>query len=686
MTQENKELLLKDLTARLPYGVHIRCYYEEGDRFGYYDGIVMNNISNDYINDSYPLENSKPYLRPMSSMTEDEDNELNSARMGSYGEDVDWLNAHHFDYHGLIEKGLALEAPEGMYKEDEIMTQEETNKEIIINLIDFVTEYGDKYYGPIAKADALNWLEQKLSNDTKSKDILIEAYEVGKGTTSCGQDYKCKKDYKVGNCWYIKDVIYHCSRDGYLNDQNGVSWSCTPEWFNEYIYTNSEWADKEKNDFVSGQFLQCKLSFDGFKEGEHYWFDYVGDDIYVGRSDNILNQKFHITPRQLYTLFSQQLEEVQGPPQEEKQVSLNYKPPFDENPSDKEIIEALIKHLKEQDGFLTAIDCVSTKAILSWLEMQKAKERLDRMAPIYNNKESFESALEKAWKYYNESASRTVDSFEDDYIECVFSKGFREGFLYRENQKEQKSVDYDHEMWKNCEVNFEGGKKEVINNPEKYGLHRSAKWSNEEKDKLNSIEHLIVNANAHGNYLIGDKDAIELQHFIRSIVKPIINITEWSDTDNIGWDEAFACVTSAEKAAKNEEELQNAVTAEKWLKEIKFKYYVHPVKQEWSEEDEEMFDAMIDIISNSLYEPLCPRDEMLAWLKKMRYTKKKEKDEAFKFGKHQLAIEFMNYLDENRPEGKMSLSNGECEDIDRAFKENDWAKILRYVEKYGKKN
>ena len=46
-------------------------------------------------------------------------------------------------------------------------------------------------------------------------------------------------------------------------------------------------------------------------------------------------------------------------------------------------------------------------------------------------------------------------------------------------QKEQNPVDYDHEMWKNCEANFEGGKKEVINNPEKYGLCRSAEWSEE---------------------------------------------------------------------------------------------------------------------------------------------------------------------------------------------------------------
>ena len=232
------------------------------------------------------------------------------------------------------------------------------------------------------------------------KPIKIDVYEGGKGTTICGQDYKCKKDYKEGNCWYIKDVIYHCSRDGYLNDQNGVSWSCTPEWFNEYIYTNSEWADKEKNDFVSGQFIQCKLSFDDFKEGEHYWLEYVGDDMYVGRSDNILNQKFHITPRQLYTLFSQQLEEVQGPPQEEKQVSLNYEPPFDESPSDKEIIEALIKHLKEQDGFLTAIGCVSTKAILNWLGKQKEQESINEgnmHEPTLDEARKWNEAYEKGY-------------------------------------------------------------------------------------------------------------------------------------------------------------------------------------------------------------------------------------------------------------------------------------------------
>lgn len=67
----------------------------------------------------------KPYLRPMSSMTEEEKEELRNSNMviaistsGDVGTTVigfDWLNAHHFDYRGLIEMGLALESPEGMY-------------------------------------------------------------------------------------------------------------------------------------------------------------------------------------------------------------------------------------------------------------------------------------------------------------------------------------------------------------------------------------------------------------------------------------------------------------------------------------------------------------------------------------------------------------------------------------------
>ena len=69
--------------------------------------------------------NCFPYLRPMSSMTEEERKELTEINcQGNLAEhkyavfyrSQDWLNAHHFDYRGLIEKGLAFEAPIEMYK------------------------------------------------------------------------------------------------------------------------------------------------------------------------------------------------------------------------------------------------------------------------------------------------------------------------------------------------------------------------------------------------------------------------------------------------------------------------------------------------------------------------------------------------------------------------------------------
>ena len=120
MTQEEKQLLLKDLCARLPYGVMVKeC-----------DGVKENNnklldidMFDECINYDYIIEDIKPYLRPMSSMTEEECKELGDVMFNFINSEtyythkqIDWLNAHHFDYRGLIEKGLVLEAPEDMYK------------------------------------------------------------------------------------------------------------------------------------------------------------------------------------------------------------------------------------------------------------------------------------------------------------------------------------------------------------------------------------------------------------------------------------------------------------------------------------------------------------------------------------------------------------------------------------------
>jgi len=74
---------------------------------------------------------------------------------------------------------------------------------------------------------------------------------------------------------------------------------------------------------------------------------------------------------------------------------------------------------------------------LAYLEKQK----YDRMKPIYDAKESFESALEKAWNNYH-NGYENVDKLEDDYVECAHAKGFREGYLFGiEKQKEQKPTE-----------------------------------------------------------------------------------------------------------------------------------------------------------------------------------------------------------------------------------------------------
>lgn len=150
MTQEEKQILLIDLSARLPYGVIVNykeseydfhkwkietldapAYSESGllietngdGWIGYteYIGCGMSSASR-----ALHLDKMLPYMRPMSSMTEEEHKEYDSRRKhvcDEYNrycfdtvESFDWLNAHHFDYRGLIEKGLALEATKEMYE------------------------------------------------------------------------------------------------------------------------------------------------------------------------------------------------------------------------------------------------------------------------------------------------------------------------------------------------------------------------------------------------------------------------------------------------------------------------------------------------------------------------------------------------------------------------------------------
>lgn len=104
MIQEEKDLLLKDLCARLPYGVKIQNTISKD---------VYNLFEMMYCLPVALATNFRPYLRPMSSMTEEEKRQEDNTVMMFL---QDFYNSRHLDYRGLIEKGLALEAPKGMYK------------------------------------------------------------------------------------------------------------------------------------------------------------------------------------------------------------------------------------------------------------------------------------------------------------------------------------------------------------------------------------------------------------------------------------------------------------------------------------------------------------------------------------------------------------------------------------------
>ena len=161
MTQEEKQLLLKDLCARVPYRTFV-CL--NPGAYNKPETCILTGVHGEKVHlnvdsDPFRVDHIKPYLRPMSSMTEEELRDFAKTKFENdalweivefpkiecykgfinvkcknknngnitwtfqvntrtplktyWG--IDWLNAHHFDYRGLIEKGLALEAPEGMY-------------------------------------------------------------------------------------------------------------------------------------------------------------------------------------------------------------------------------------------------------------------------------------------------------------------------------------------------------------------------------------------------------------------------------------------------------------------------------------------------------------------------------------------------------------------------------------------
>ena len=136
MTQEHKELLLKDICSRLPYGVKIELSWWDMGKWTYIDTTLEADHIEQLINDEDDDIEIEPYLRPMSSMTGEEftklkeysgliydqldlasfqngtykilDFYLSGVPSGAVIRVFDWLNKYHFDYRDLIQMGLAI--------------------------------------------------------------------------------------------------------------------------------------------------------------------------------------------------------------------------------------------------------------------------------------------------------------------------------------------------------------------------------------------------------------------------------------------------------------------------------------------------------------------------------------------------------------------------------------------------
>jgi len=212
---------------------------------------------------------------------------------------------------------------------------------------------------------------------------------------------------------------------------------------------------------------------------------------------------------------------------------------------------------------------VSYHKVLAWLEKQK----YDRMKPIYDARESFESALEKAWNDYH-NGYENVDKLEDDYVECAHAKGFREGFLYGiEKQKEQKPAEkQDYSGLTDLEraihrgflyAGVENVPVTIVKETAKDCLAqiKPAEWSEEKEKQVDDYAAEVIKwEDEHKDW---DRQVIRATayHFFNLQPKQ-----EWSEEDEAAFGDLMWCIEQARKSAKDENDMGNIWFAENWVK------------------------------------------------------------------------------------------------------------------------
>ena len=213
---------------------------------------------------------------------------------------------------------------------------------------------------------------------------------------------------------------------------------------------------------------------------------------------------------------------------------------------------------------------------------------------------------------------------------------------------------------------------------ERFNLQPKQEWSEEDKKILESLISLIETIS---EYYISLETRNGYVAWLKSLPERF-NLTpkqEWSEVELEFRGEKvkvkrpfFRDDKGHEYSTAEQDEDVAWYALRAWCEKKGVSLYDLYPRDGWSEEDEKILNELLDYCNT----------ENATWYNWLKSLRSKTHKKIYEVAKHELAIRFMSYLDDNRPENKMCLSNGECEDIDKAFKEIDWKKIMRYAEKY----
>lgn len=164
--------------------------------------------------------------------------------------------------------------------------------------------------------------------------------------------------------------------------------------------SNYDEAEKEKCDFVGDGFIKCYADFQDFKEGETYWFEYIGDDKYNVRSDNLLGKTYHITPCQLYTIFKKQTWlEKQGEQKfaemdkDKVVIKKGKKPAWSEE--DEKNLQGILDEIEANKSEAPEYDIDNYNRFIDWLKSLRPQNNITDEELAQAKKDAYNDALDK---------------------------------------------------------------------------------------------------------------------------------------------------------------------------------------------------------------------------------------------------------------------------------------------------